>query len=595
MSVDQARSTSGTTSRRRWAEPLALAWPDTAARVRARRWLLAVCLGVVVLHVLVVGLDRPINWDEAIHVTQVNPARPAVFMEPHRTRGLSLLVAPIVVFDPSMVVMRAALALAIGAGTFAAYAVWIPLIGGAAPLAAAVQASYWVTVFYSVEVLPNQPAALLAVAVTGLVLRRLAGALGTGPPGRAGRPGAPTSGAAAADGSSPPTAWRRFGPGRSPRSWWALVGTMLVFAMVRPPDAVLIGVGLAVLALVALRRVGPSLDVVAPAALGGAAGLLPWFAEGWLRFGFGPLTTVRSAGEYSVGAAEVNLLPLYLRSLETRLRCAGACLADAAEDAAAGQLWQLPPARTTLFLLGAGVAGLVALAVSRERWWLAAGPVVATVPLLWFTGVAGGAMNLRYLLPAYALLLLTPAMGVRVGTTAALAWLPRPVAWGAIGLVSVVIAVAGVWSIGAAVERFERPSTRDRAAELGQWLAEHAEQPCVVAARVNYPQIQFWSGCLATTAGRAQDGELQPPLGELGSYVDLAAAAEAGATVFAVDRAELADGSPLWTWERLDPDRDPVDGYVLYRHVPGAPLPPPPCPPDDGPERILGGLLSDTC
>ena len=81
VSVEPARTTTGGPAPRRWAEPLALAWPDAAARVRARRWLLAVCLGIVVLHVFVVGLDRPINWDEAIHVTQVNPARPAVFRD----------------------------------------------------------------------------------------------------------------------------------------------------------------------------------------------------------------------------------------------------------------------------------------------------------------------------------------------------------------------------------------------------------------------------------------------------------------------------------------------------------------------------------
>ncbi len=507
-------------------------------------------------HTALVGLDRPINWDEAIHVSQVNPAVPPVFMEPHRTRGLSLLVAPVAAFDPSMVALRLYLLLLGAAGTYAAFATWVRTIGIAAPIAAVVYSCFWITVFYSVEVLPNHPAALITVALTGLFVVGLEGEL-------------------------------------ERRQLLVVGGLMLLFASIRPPDAVMVGIGLALVAVVSRRR-----ELVAPtaaAAIGGILGVLPWLLEGWLRFGFAPWQTVRSAGEYSVTTGRTNLLPLYLEHIETRLRCAGGCVDD---FVAAGAGWQLPPIRSTLFLAAAALLVIVAVAASGVRRWIVGVPLVVVVPVLAFYGYAGGAMNQRYLLPVYAMALLPVGIGLRA------VWhhLGRDRTRTRVGVRIVLVGLVAItcwWSTSLTLERFDRPSTRDRAYELGQLLAAETGRvgaDCALAARVNYPQLQYWSGCLATAAGRAQDGELQPPLGELGSYVDLAAAAARGADLYAVDREDLRDGSPLATWERLDPDATPIDGYVVFRYVEGADLPPPPCPPaEQGPERQLAEVLSDDC
>jgi len=536
-----------------WRMPLE---PSALERRRARLWLLAVSLGVVVAHAVVAGLDRPINWDEAIHVSQVNPAVPPVFMEPHRTRGLSLLVAPVAVFDPSMVALRLYLLLLGAAGTYAAFATWIRTIGIAAPIAAVVYSSFWITVFYSVEVLPNHPAALLTVALTGLFVVGVERPL-------------------------------------ERRQVLSVGVLMLLFASIRPPDAVMVGIGLALVAALSRRR-----ELAAPtaaAAVGGILGVLPWLLEGWFRFGFAPWQTVRSAGEYSVATGRTNLLPLYLQHIETRLRCAGGCVEDFV-DAGAG--WQLPPIRSTLFLLAAALLAVVAVVASGARRWIAGVPLLVVVPVLAFYGYAGGAMNQRYLLLVYAMALLPAAIGFRA------VWyhLARDRARRRLGVRILLVGLVAItcwWSTSIALERFERPSTRDRAYELGQRLAAETGRigaDCALAARINYPQLQYWSGCLATAAGRAQDGELQPPLGELGSYVDLAAAAARGAELYAVDREALRDGSPLATWERVDPDAEPVDGYVVFRYVEGADLPPPPCPPaQQGPERRLAEVLSDDC
>jgi hypothetical protein len=522
--------------------------PNAADRAAARRWLLAVALAFVVLHVAVVGLDRPINWDEAIHVSQVNPSVPAVFMEPHRTRGLSLLIAPIAVFDPSMLVLRLGLVFAGGIGLFAAFATWIRVVGIAAPVAAAAFGAHWITVFYAVEVLPNYPSALLGIAVTGLGAQLLTGR-------------------------------------DADRRWtYAMVATIALAAAVRPPDAVLIGVGVGLVFLVALRR--SAVRPISVLAVGGVAGLAPWLIEGLVRFGFSPMTTVRSAGEYSVGDS-VSLFPVYLANLETRLRCAGGCLEDAGG-------WSLPPGGTVALLLVAATLAGVAVIDTRRSWSVSAIVVVPMVLLIGFYGSAGGAMNLRYVMPVFALGLLLPA----VGTVVVWRWFSaRSGAWwlGEAMLV-ILLVVAAWWQIGLGLAQLERPQTRERGYELGTALASVVgDDPCVVATQVNYPQVQYWSGCLAVVLDRGRDGQIQAPLGELGSYVDVAALQAEGYRVFAIAGGRISEDAPVRRWQELSLDIQYSDGFQLYEHRPGDLLPPPPCPPQDGAERLLAEVLSSRC
>lgn len=522
------------------------------------RWawlgLAAVGLGYLVVHVVLVGLDRPIHWDESVYLTQVVGDRPAVFFEPHRTRGIPLLVAPIAVLDPSMVVLRLYLVVLGAAGLVAAFATWIRTIGPWAALAAALFAGHWVTVFYAVEVLPSFPSGLLAVAVAGVAAQL------------------------ARDDATPTL-----------RTWLAVAGLFLVFALVRPPDAVLIGIGAAI-ALAVLRPTALARFVPAAAA-GGLVGFVAWFVEGAVRFGFGPLQTMSSASEYSVDTDRVNLLPLYLSSLETQLRCAGSCVRDHVE---AGAPWQLPPARTSLALAASAVLVALALVAGRASRRPAATALVAAIPLVLFYGFAGGVMNLRYLMPAFALGTVAVAAGVGV--------LWRLAGGHPAGLVLRALVVLGIlvglqWQIGYGVDRVTNIGTRHRAAAIAEGLAPHlGGGPCVIATAVNYPQLQYWTRCPAT-ASDLGDGRLQPPLGELGSYVDVHAAAAAGAEVFVVVRGEVPDDSPVSDWHVLPFDDDTYgDDFTLLRQPPGAPVPPPPCPADaGGVERDLARVMSDAC
>lgn len=515
----------------------------------ATRWLGVVAIGFVLLHLLVVGVARAINWDEAIHVSQVNPSVPAIFMEPHRTRGLSLLVAPIAVFDPPMIVMRAFLVFLGATGLFAAFLPWIRIVGMAAPIAAGAFAIHWVTIFYAVEVLPNLPSALLAVGATGWMAQIIAGR-------------------------------------RIDRCWLVVGAAMFAaFAMIRPPDAIAVGVGVALASLLlGWRDAGRAL--VGPA-IGGVVGLLPWFVEGWVRFGLGPYGTIRSAGDYSVEGERMNLLPVYLQGLEDQLRCVGDCLAESSS-------WQLPPTRTTTFLVVAGVLAALAFVARDSRRPLIVVPA-AVLPLLLFYGFVSAAMNLRYLMPVFALALLLPA----TGGWWLWQWLSGrgALGWSVNVLAGVVLLLTAWWQVGAGVERLERPQTRERAAQLASVVEEHLEpgDPCVIVTRVNYPQLQYGTGCLGVVLARGREGEIQDPLGELGSYIDVAASAEQGYRVFAITNGAVSDESPVRAWAELPLDIEFDGDFQLYEHRAGDPLPPPPCPPDDGPERRLAEVLSDRC
>jgi hypothetical protein len=533
--------------------------PNPGPTHRVRVWwgwqigLGLVALGLALVHILVVGLDRPLGWDEAVLYTQVVPDVPSVFMEPHRTRGVSLLVAPIAVFDPSMVVLRSYLVVAAAIGLFAAFATWFRTIGGAAVLAAALFASFWVTFFYDAEVLPNLPTALLAVAAGGMVAEVVT-----------------------------TDEVRRPVP-------YVLGAVFLVFALVRPPEAALTGLVLAVLVLLYRRQV--AVKVLTPSAIGGAIGVGAWFVEGYVRFGFSPRGTFASAAEYSVDGERFNQLPVYLASLEDRLRCTASCLAERRE---AGIAWEPPPARTSVFLLALALAALLAFVAGRQSRRPALVASAIAVPILALYGYSAGAMNLRYLMPVYAVGFIAAAAGAGV------LWrvLPRD-RWGVVARTTLLLPVAAVlvWQTAhGAPWAGEEGGARDRAAALGAAVQPYLDGgPCAIGTVVNYPQVQYWTRCEATRIVSGGSGELQAPLGELASYVDLSAAAEEGHDVLAIVRADPPAEHPVASWELLEPHVETYgEVFEIRRWREGDPIPPPPCP-EGGGERQLAQVLSTHC
>jgi hypothetical protein len=60
-----------------------------------------------------------------------------------------------------------------------------------------------------------------------------------------------------------------------------------------------------------------------------------------------------------------------------------------------------------------------------------------------------------------------------------------------------------------------------------------------------------------------------------------------------VVRGEVDEDSPMASWTQLP--GEPWEGYTLYEWDGESVIPDPPCPPDDGPERTLAGVLSEGC
>ncbi|MGW7755727.1 glycosyltransferase family 39 protein [Streptomyces violaceusniger] len=217
--------------------PRRIPWPALVALAYA-----AAQLALVVPHL---GL----GWDETVYLSQVDPHRPAAYFSAPRSRGISLLAAPVLAVTDSGggTVLRVVLALLSAAALYAAYRVWQPLLGpGRTALAALLFAGLWTTMLYGPQAMPNLWVALSAVAAVGWFLRA----------------------------AHPHRGWR------APLGLGAMVAAATCF---RFSDGIWLALPLlAACAIVpARRRPAPALAVAGGFAAGGAE----WIAEAYTRWG----------------------------------------------------------------------------------------------------------------------------------------------------------------------------------------------------------------------------------------------------------------------------------------------------------------------
>jgi hypothetical protein len=504
------------------------------SRRRARLLLLIVAVGFVVAQVVLFPIDAGLSWDEAVYVTQVTVGEPAVFFDEHRSRGMPLLVAPAAVFDPPVVVIRVWMILAQAALIFAAFASWVRTAGFTAPAAAIVFLGTWQTLYLSATLYPNFVAALAIVAVLGHLLAHL----------EEGRRGDLVAAAL-----------------------WIVVAALL-----RPSDAGLAGLGMAVGGLAIWRRqaVGPMLTI----GLAGLVGVGVWFVEGLIRFGLLPWQLMTGAVERSTGGPSPNQLPLYLANLDGPLRCRGECRAAFLADPG----WQPIPGRWVVWLLVLAAFTLLGLVLGqpRDRRRLIV-LALAAVPLLWFYARSGSAVNTRYLLPVFGMVAVSAGTGVAVLLQRAMAGGVHAVA--PVGVLMLITVLAVPWGLQQArmarAEMVASQQHRDRAEALGRILVERADgQPCAVASRYSYPQVQYWSGCLAVQLWTHDDGRLQGPIGSAHSKHDLAALAEQGWRIFALSKRQPPPSSPVHDWPSERIDSDILGRYEIWELPPGGSIPP---------------------
>ena len=222
-----------------------MALPRDPEIATARRLIVVVGLASLIAQLLAFSLDRPPSWDEAIYLSQVAPGVPPLPFVPSRARGITFLAAPVLQVGGSLAQLRLFLAIASAAALIAAFRRWVPIIGFGAVAAAVLFAGTWPALFYGSELMPNLWAALIAVAATAVLARRLAD-----------------------------------GEGR----YDELVagGLVALAALIRPLDAVVLTAAL-ILLPVAVRRA--TVPWVVHLVLGLAAGWAPWLVEMTARFG----------------------------------------------------------------------------------------------------------------------------------------------------------------------------------------------------------------------------------------------------------------------------------------------------------------------
>ncbi|SEM61727.1 hypothetical protein SAMN05660976_05616 [Nonomuraea pusilla] len=491
--------------------------------VRADPWrallaLVAACYAVVQL--VAVGPGMGLGWDEVVYVSQVDPRVPATDFIAPRARGITLLVAPVVLLTASTEALRVYLSLASALALYGAFLVWLRVRPGpVAPVAALLFASLWLSLFYGGEAMPNLWVAFGAVAAAGFLLRCL-------------RPGGAVV------------------PGRGP-----LVGLALcvaAVALLRPPDSLWLVLGLTpALGWAALRRAAlrAALRPAVALAAGLAAGWAEWVVEAYVRFG-GLAARWRDAEAANETGLHFSLYE-HARALNGPLLCRPPADCGSA----------LPP--WVAWWSAIPVLVLLGLHAARRRGRPAEGlvPAVAglsmAAPYVFLVGYAAP----RFLLPAYALLAL-PVAHAAAGLLAKARGGTRRV--GAARVAGVAVAVgcllAHLALQGVTLDKVVAPrlAERDADAEVARALAGLGVRgPCLVYGE-RAVMIAYRAGCEGHTVLSWPSQSEVPGA--------LLAARAAGKRVVAVDRGGAVPAPFLLSWERR-----PLEGRWFAYLPPAAP------------------------
>ncbi|MFL6237917.1 MAG: hypothetical protein ACJ735_00295 [Actinomycetes bacterium] len=293
-----------------------------------------------------------LGWDEAVYVSQVAPNIPTAYFSAPRSRGVSLLVAPIAQFTTSTAAIRAYLIVLSALGVYGAFRIWLRVLSRpAVVLAAVLFAGLWPTIFYGNEAMPNFWVAILAVGSLGCLVAAV--------------------------------------QARENRRRLYVVAGLCIAAMglIRPSDAGWFALPIVVAALTAWRRTW----VLQVTVLGLVAGIAPWVIEAYTSYGgLGNRLHLASLNE---GGLRPHVGFVYeARALYGPLLCRPC--ARASHPLALDIWWVLLPV---------AVVAAVALARRTSRFspLLFAGlcSVSVAAPYLFLVGYAAP----RFLLPAYAL------------------------------------------------------------------------------------------------------------------------------------------------------------------------------------------------
>jgi len=345
----------------------------TPSRVRwsqfriAHVLLIVVCIGYVGLIAVRTSQSLLPTWDEVVYASQVARDVPAaVYTEP-RSRGMSLLMAPIASFTSSIFALRVFLSLLAGVAMYVAFRPWLTALqphGRKAMLvpavAAALFASLWSTVLYGTMIYPNLWLAFALVAGAGfycLAMQRQRPALVV---------------------------------------LVAIAASFAIASLLRPTDSVAAAAPLVLVAVVwrTRRWVAPAGAVAGGLVIGWGV----WFVEAFVLFD-GPFQRLRGGSDLNEGGPTWSL-PRHLDAIDgPRLLCRPHEVCEG--------FW-LPASLWWLLLPLTVVVGV--LAARRAGWGTPSIVAVACgagVALQYFVLIDYA--NARFLQPTYALLAIPAA------------------------------------------------------------------------------------------------------------------------------------------------------------------------------------------
>ncbi|MEU3853941.1 hypothetical protein [Streptomyces sp. NPDC029554] len=457
--------------RRRRDQPPAA---GTAGRKRGDRALAALA---AVFTLAQLALVRPVlllGWDEIVYVSQVTSHTPAAFFSAPRSRGVSLLVAPVASWSSSVPLLRVYLAVLSGAALFLALRAWRGLFPTRVLVAGgALFATLWTTLFYGPQAMPNYWVAIGALISVGCFLRA-----------------------------------RRERSARA--ALWGVAAGGVLMALMRPGDA--LWVALPLLALALARRHWRLLLVLAA---GLAAGALPWVIEAWLGHG-GLAQRLSDASRIQGGLGWQFAVDDQLRSLGGRALCRP-CTGSVPHPVVTVWWFALP--------VLAGLAVAVAARARRLERTLVplACAATAAVPYLFMIGYAAP----RFLQPAYALLAIPAADALwHVVRRPGGSWRPVAAALVALGLaghLAVQIAV-----LEGAVAR-NTDSRRDWDRTAGALHRLGVRPPCLLTGHEAIP-IGYYTGCSSGATSGHNENTTVPEILRTADRLPVAHLAPAGGT-----------------------------------------------------------------
>ncbi|GAA2573345.1 MULTISPECIES: hypothetical protein [Streptomyces] len=405
----------------------------------------AVAAVFVLLQLVLVHPTLGLGWDEIVYISQVTAHHPAAFFSAPRSRGVSLLVAPVASWSSSTELLRVYLAAVSGLGLYLALRAWKDLFPvRVLATAGAFFATLWVTLFYGPQAMPNYWVAVGALITVGCFLRALRGH-----------------------------------PGRG--VLWGVAAGAALMALMRPTDAVWVSVPLLVLVLA--RRHWPLLLALAG---GLAAGGGEWAIEAYAWYG-GLGERLARASEIQGGLGWNIAVDDQMRSLGGRGLCRPCT--GAMPHPVVTLWWLLLP---VVAVCGAVVAVRARRAAATLVPLVCA--VTAAAPYLFMIGYAAP----RFLQPAYALLALPVADALwHLARTGRDRWRPVAatlVALALVGHLAVQVSVL-VGTVNRNVD--SREDWTRVAAELHRL---GVRPPCLVAEHESIP-IGYYTGCSSGNTG----------------------------------------------------------------------------------------------